>query len=202
MTKVFTPLLFLLPKVTYANMGIPVAAVNWASLIIFFVLVVGIEFLFLKNIDKILSKTKIFLYVFLANLKTTLLGIPIMYFFLVLVHSIIETILRDFILNLTYEEFLSNIFFALFFQPIIPESVFEIYGKTNFFIIFFFIMGVMYIPAFYLSFYIEYNSLKKWFKIDNSVLLKKICFKANLISYICLFVVASIVILILSHQIM
>ena len=193
MVKIILFLLFL-PKVTYANLGIPIVAINWASLIIFFWLVILIEFLFLKKIS--LSKLKILWYVFLANLKTTLLGIPIMYFFLISLQSIIEAIIRIFMLDLTYHDFYSNIFFALFLQPWVhPGIILELYGKTDSILIVYFIFTLMYIPAFYISYYVEYYSLKSYLKLDNNILLKKICFKANLLSYLLLFIIFSTILI-------
>ena len=162
---------------------------NIAPTILFFLVIVFIEQFYIQKAVQ-LSRTKVIWYTFCANTITTFLGLPllwiVMYFSQLFIDGMIFLLGGVDLETLSFPEgrwgnikwTLSAILYVILLEPVMGSD-------ENIDFLLHMLSGIiLYIPAFFLSFHVEYTLLKKWIKVKDLGFLKKICFKANLASWL------------------
>lgn len=149
--------------------------------------VIFIDFFYLVQVIT-LSKLKLFLYILLTNIMTVFLLIPIAFMFL-FHYGIFGLFLNLYIIEKEPSLLFIKDFFPIYSDYPDPENLINFLKIIRNDIIFILTLGLVFILTFYISLYTKYILLKKWLKIKNQNLLKKVCFKANLTFYIFLSVI-------------
>ena len=175
----------IIPQNSYAG-AVPIVYINWLPMVLFFIMVVYIKQAYIKRAVQI-QRIKIIWYTFLVNILTTFFFVPLMWVFIVILQVTLKSLLHIKAISVISQNdsiSLLNILYFITLKSFIYDGELSTVLEN---VLLTFVILLLYIPAFYMSFYIEYNLLKLLTKTKNIIFLKKNCFKANFVSYLILY---------------
>lgn len=189
MKKIFFTLIgfFLIISTAYANVGVPMFVVIWPMYWILLIPIILIESWYSKRFLRSVPFKKIFWPITVANLFSTLIGIPIVYGLLLLIQLLVPGAGSDY-LQFPEPNALQYILSVTVQAPwLMPYESYESYLFWRIPVAILFLL----IPFYFASAWIESFILTKFFNVyPDRALMKKITWKANLMSYLFLFLLS------------
>lgn len=190
---VYLLLIISFPNCVLANVGVPIIFYSYPYMILGLLVVILIEYMYLS--DKLdLDKKQLFKTTLKANVISTIIGYPIAWFLYLigiefplmgLIYLIENFAIKNninFLLTIANSETVQGIAYAAYLGPQASHL------STNIAIL------MLLIPAFFVSYYLEYITMKSDIKLDKVENLQYLVKRANIYSYIFL---AGIVLLII-----
>jgi len=170
------------PLLTHADAGVPMIAFTFPAMIVAFIPIVFIEAIVYSFSLKIKYKNAIFPS-FISNLKSTLVGIPVTWAYLLLVQLLGALLMTLFANVFPKIPALHRAFTLLaqiaWFLPF-EENQYNWMVPTA--------AAIGLIPTYFISIKIEFEAIKKYFKDVDEFRLKQVVKKANTVTYIILFI--------------
>ena len=168
------------PHLAYANAGLPMLAITLPALIIGLLPVIFIESLVLKKV-LVRGFKDVFRVAFLSNIISTFVGVPITWAGLAL-FQMATGAGRAFGLETLADKFLAVSWQAPWLLPYEGQIHWMIPASTMFLLI----------PFFFASWFIEYMIAKRMFKGLAKNIISQAIFKANIVSYVFMEILASL----------